>query len=175
MTYGAELRGTLGFEHQANLWFKEFYATNQSFQLLAAAAHYCALSLLHGVVATSNRYSVNGIPVDIPSFVIFRLTAPNYCWESMQKCGVITLKQQVGASLRMNENPLAYRHPTLLHALEWLPEAKVSEIRSVKGAKVLGTRVLSINGTVNRRKLSSFLDKVHSSRFSRWRKVDLGT
>jgi hypothetical protein len=35
--------------------------------------------------------------------------------------------------------------------------------------------VLSINGTVNRRKLSSFLDKVHSSRVSRWRKVDLGT
>jgi hypothetical protein len=37
--------------------------------------------------------------------------------ESMQKCGVITLKQQVGAGLQMNENPLAYRHPTLLHAL----------------------------------------------------------
>jgi hypothetical protein len=35
----------------------------------------------------------------------------------MQKCGVITLKQQVGAGLQMNENPLAYRHPTLLHAL----------------------------------------------------------
>jgi hypothetical protein len=34
--------------------------------------------------------------------------------------------------------------------------------------------VLSINGTVNRRKLSSFLDKIHSSRFSLWRKVDLG-
>jgi hypothetical protein len=33
-----------------------------------------------GVVATSNRYAVNGIPVDIPSSVIFRLAAPNYCW-----------------------------------------------------------------------------------------------
>jgi hypothetical protein len=38
--------------------------------------------------------------------------------ESMQKCGAITLKQQVGgAGLQMDENPLAYRHPTLLHAL----------------------------------------------------------
>jgi hypothetical protein len=37
--------------------------------------------------------------------------------ESMQKCVAITLRQQVGAGLQMDENPLAYRHPTLLHAL----------------------------------------------------------
>jgi hypothetical protein len=37
--------------------------------------------------------------------------------ESMQKCGAITLKQQVGAGLQMDEHSLAYRHPTLLHAL----------------------------------------------------------
>jgi len=38
--------------------------------------------------------------------------------ESMQKCVAITLQQQVGAGLQMDENPLAYRHPTLLHALK---------------------------------------------------------